>query len=301
MPATKMDSLPKGVQNRARSSSGGRISMISTASRLALRYEGARNLGPEDFEVYVDGRSQQTKIGNPGSDRKELVLFQDLDQREKEIVIYLPHVQEVVVTSIGVDESAVFRLPDPGFAHSLPVVFYGSSVCQGSGADHSGQTYEAIIGRELNLDFVNLGFGGAGKAEGNVVELVNTLPACCYVFDLGKSYGGQDASAFRAMIEAVRKKHPMVPVIVMTPITSKKEVDDPAYAERSIHTRKVMRDTTQALMAAGDTHLYLLEGEDLLGFREHFALSKDGVHPSDQGYAIIAGKLLTVMKEVLQK
>ena len=181
----------------------------------------------------------------------------------------------------------------------LPVVFYGSSVCQGSGALNPGQTYPAILGRELNLDFVNLGFGGAGKAEAEVVNLVNAVPACCYVFDLGKSYGMQDATAFTAMLLTVRRSHPDIPIIAMTPITSVKEVEDPSYSERSVHTRTVMRNSVQERIKAGDERLFLVEGEDLIGFQEHDALSKDGVHPSDRGYAIIATKLSPLLKRAL--
>ena len=52
----------------------------------------------------------------------------------------------------------------------------GSSVHQGSGAVHLGQKYEAILGRELSLDCVNLGFGGTVKAESSVVALVDSIP-----------------------------------------------------------------------------------------------------------------------------
>ncbi len=110
---------------------------------------------------------------------------------------------------------------------------------------------------------------------------MNSIPGCCYVFDLGKSYGDQDASAFRAMLQAIRRSHPQTPLIVITPITSLKETQDPEYSKRSLHTRAVMREPVAELVRAGDQQLVLVEGEDLLGFQDHHLLSKDGVHPSD--------------------
>jgi len=300
MPASKMEALPKGVQNRAKCSSGGRILLNCTTSQLAIRFEGDSKVDVHDFEVFVNGESVRMADVPRMAGKKERLLFSDLGQQRKEIVIYLPHVDEIRVTAIRVDTNTKFSPPSHSFARDLPIVFYGSSVCQGSGATHSGQTYEAIVGRELNLDFVNLGFGGAGKAEANVVELVNSIPACCYVFDLGKSYGAQDATAFNAMIEAVRKSHPDTPIVALTPITSAKEVVDPSYSQRSLHTRRVMREPVQQWIERGDKQLYLVEGEELLGFQEHMALSKDGVHPSDQGYAIIARKLIPVLELALQ-
>lgn len=299
MPAKEMRSLPNGVQARSKCPSGGRLLLRCTTTRLALRAESASGGGIKAFDVYVDGQPCQPKVVEKAGSEAELLLFQGEDTREKEIVIYLPHLQEIKISAIGVDQEAKFSKPEHKYDRSLPVVFYGSSVCQGSGANHPGQTYEAILCRELNLDFVNLGFGGAGKGESQVVSLVNSIPACCYVFDLGKSYGAQDATAFKAMVQAVRRSHPDIPLIAMTPITSAKEVKEPAYSERSVHTRTVMRDPVNELIQAGDKRLFLVEGEDLLGFNEHGALSKDGVHPSDQGYSVIAAKLSRVLKKAL--
>lgn len=299
MPAKEMDFLPQGVQNRSKCPSGGRILFRCATTRLALRVAAVGGGGLKAFDTYVNGQLWKPATTDKSELDSELVLFQGADDREKEIVIYLPHLQEINITAIGVDQDAKFSTPERHYAQSLPVVFYGSSVCQGSGAVHPGQTYEAILCRELNLDFANLGFGGAGKAEGNVVALVNSIPACCYVFDLGKSYGAQDATAFRAMLQMVRRSHRATPIVVITPITSAREIKEPSYAERSVHTRTMMREPANEMIQAGDKRLFLVEGEDLLGFNEHDALSKDGVHPSDKGYSIIAAKLVPIIKNAL--
>jgi len=299
MPAKQMTLLPKGVQNRSKFPAGGRIVLRCTTTRLALRAMAVGGGGLRAFAAYVNGQPCQPAVAGRAASETELVLFQNGDDREKEIVVYLPHLQEVIVQAIGVDRDAKFGSPEHPFARLLPVVFYGSSVCQGSGAVHPEHTYPAALCRNLNLDFVNLGFGGAGKAESNVVALVNSIPACCYVFDLGKSYGAQDATAFKAMLRAVRRSHPDIPLIAITPITSSKEVQDPSYSQRSIHTRAVMRAAVQELIEAGDSRLFLVEGEHLIGFKEHDLLSKDGVHPSDQGYSVIAARLAPVLKRAL--
>lgn len=305
VPAQDIETLPKGVQARSKCPSGGRILLKCNTSRLAVRVVAANDVAARRFDTYVNGRlceapSAQVTKRDQEHIEFELVLFQDLDNREKEILIYLPHLQEVAVKALGVDQATRFSTPERTFARALPVVFYGSSVCQGSGAVHPGQSYPAIVSRELNLDFVNLGFGGAGKAETNVVDLVKSIPACCYVFDLGKSYGAQDASAFHAMLHSIRQRHPEIPIIAITPITSVKEVKEPSYSERSIHTRTVMRDAVMKRIGEGDRQLQLINGEDLLGFKEHHALSKDGVHPSDQGYRLIATKLAPKLKQALR-
>lgn len=52
-----------------------------------------------------------------------------------------------------------------------------------------------------------------------------------------------------------------------------------------------MRGPTNEFIQGGQKQLFLVEGEDVIGFKEHAGLSKDGVHPSAQGYRIIATKL----------
>lgn len=299
MPRERIDSLPGGVVRQCKAPSGGRIAFRCNSTKLGLRIGDADKAGPKEFDVYINGRP----LGAAGADGAkagpELVLFDGLDGGEKEIVVYLPHRRDVTIEAVGADKGATFKPAQHKYAQPLPVVFYGSSVCQGNGASKSGMTYPAILDRELNLDFINLGFGGAGKAEKDVVALVNSLPACCYVFDLGKSYGMQDGSAYANMLKTVRKSHPDVPMICITPITSAREVKDEDYSKKSLHTRTVMREAVNELVKTGDRKLYLVEGPDLLGFDEHDGLSKDGVHPSDRGYDIIARKLLPTMKKAM--
>lgn len=299
VPVKSAATLPKGVQNRAKCPSGARIVLHSNTSRLMIKTAAPVTGGAKRFATFVNGRACAPAESDGPAVKQEYTLFAGLDRSAKEIVIYLPHLQELEVTALGFDRDANFSDPPSVSGRALPIVFYGSSVCQGSGALNPGQTYPAIVARELNRDFINLGFGGAGKAEPDVVELVNSLPASCYVFDLGKSYGAQDAAAFTAMLRAIRQRHPGIPLIVATPITSAKEVAEPAYAERSIHTRTVMRQAFHELARAGEKQLYLVEGEDLLGFKDHATLSKDGVHPSENGYGLIAARLAPTLRQAL--
>ena len=159
-----------------------------------------------------------------GTQKVDLVLFENKDRSLKDITIYLPHGHEVRVFAVGVDADAELKTP-PAFALKRPVVCYGSSVLQGTGAKHPAKTYPAAMARRLNLDFVNLGFGGAGKAEAEVVGLVNQLDACCYIFDLGKSYGAPTIERYARMLDTIRASHPKVPIFCVTPIYSTKEAD----------------------------------------------------------------------------
>ncbi len=298
MPAAKFDKLTSGVRARCKAPSGGRIALASNTGTLALRVLPHNKADLKGFDVYLDGRYYHSAIAEEPLER-DIVLFKNLDRRERQIVIYLPNQQDVLVEAVGTDKDATFGKPQHHFARPLPVVFYGSSICQGNAASKPGMTYPANLCRRLNLDFVNLGFGGAGKAEPGVVEQVNSIPACCYVFDLGKSYGSQDKTAFANMLRAIRDKHPGVPLICLTPNASTVEMYSKDYLAKSLHTREVMREATNDFIKSGEKNVYLLEGTDMLGFDELDGLSRDGVHPTDYGYNIIATKLVPVLTKAL--
>ncbi len=294
-----MAGAPQGAALRAKSPSGGRIYMKCNTSKLGLKAFAKNRGNGKGFDVYINGKFYKSIVAEQPNIETELVLFSDFDKREKEITIYLPYHQEILVKAVGVDKDAVFQAPEPVFQKAFPIVYYGSSICQGTGASKPGMTYSAIIARELGVDFVNLGFGGAGKAEKEVVELVNSIPACCYVFDLGKSYGMQDKNPYEAMIQTVRNSHPGVPVVCITPITSALEVYSESYRQRSEHTRDVMNDAAKEVISQDSSNIYLIDGVELFGYDEHDGLSNDGLHPSDYGYSLIARKLLPVFRQAL--
>jgi hypothetical protein len=203
----------------------------------------------------------------------------------------------VTAVAIGVDASAEVGAPAP-FAHKLPIVFYGSSIAQGASASRPGMSYEAILARRLNLDYVNLGFSGSGKAEPEVVDLVRRVQACCYVFDLGKSYRTQPAEVYIQMLHRVREARADVPLVSITPIFSTREFYDGGYAELSRHVRDVVTDATRQLIDAGDGDLHLVNGLDLLGPADADAY-QEGVHPTDLGFVRIADRLEPLLRRLL--
>ena len=178
-------------------------------------------------------------------------------------------------------------------------MLYGSSIAQGAGAARAAMGYGAQLGRLMDLEVVNLGFGGAGKAEREVVELVSRIDACCVVLDLGKSYGLQAVDAYARMLEQLRATGPTVPLVCVTPVFSTRELHDSEYVALSEHTRDVMRRAATARRRDGDAGVVLVEGLALLGQRDSDGYSGDGVHPNDLGYARIAERLQSVVAGAL--
>ena len=299
LPKRAQGKVPKAVWNRAIAPDGGRIRFSSDTTRLALRVQMPHGETKRCFfDVWV-GTNYTGSASVAGTQQGDLVLFDKREHTLAEMSIYFPHKEEVRVLAVGVDENAKVTAASP-FALSRPMVCYGSSVMQGSGATHPSRTYPAGVARRLNVDFVNLGFGGAGKAEPEVVGLVNELDASCFVFDLGKSYGLQPGTAYEQMLDAVRAAHPKVPIFCITPIYSTKEVNEPAYRKRSEDLRVMMRAAGEARKKAGDDLMFVIDGLELFGEKDK-ALFHDPAHPNDEGNERMAERLAPLVEKVLFK
>src|SRR5208283_5052762 len=106
-----------------------------------------------------------------------------------------------------------------------PVVFYGTSITQGGCASRSGMSYQAILGRMLNIDFVNLGFSGNGMGEPEMAQAVGDIDAACYVLDFGQNNQKVEAleKVYAPFLATLRAKHPDTPILAITPIYSARE------------------------------------------------------------------------------
>jgi hypothetical protein len=297
MPQSAKAAIPVAVWRRGVAPDGGRIRFASTTARLAVRVQNPTGQARSGFiDAYIGDRAAGSARAT-GAEPAEILLFEQRDRARKNITIYLPHNQEIRLLAVGIDAGADLK-PAPAFAVSKPIVCYGSSVLQGTGSLHPATTYPAALARRLNLDFVNLGFGGAGKAEPAVVALVNQLEASCFLFDLGKSYGDQPADAYVRMLATIRAAHPRVPILCVTPIYSTREPTDAAYYEKSERLRGYMRNAALEMRKAGDEHVHVVEGLDLFGEpdKQHF---RDPQHPNDEGNEIIARRLVPLVEKVV--
>jgi hypothetical protein len=299
LPKSAKPTVPKAVWSRGVAPDGGRIRLTCNSTRLAIRVQAThQHKKPCFFDTFVNGRYAGS-VNAIGTQRVDLVCFEGKERNWKDITVYLPHNQEARIFAVGLDADTKLK-PTPAFTLKRPIVCYGSSVLQGTGAAHPSKTYPAAVARRLNLDFVNLGFGGAGKAEADVVALVNQLDACCYLFDLGKSYGAAEPERYNRMLDTIRASHPDVPIFCMTPIYSTKEEKEPEYKKRSEDLRSLMRQAATDRRQAGDKLMFVVEGLDLFGAADKDLLA-DPAHPNDVGNDRMAQRLAPIIAKVVRE
>ncbi len=297
LPRSAKSNVPPAVWKRAVAPDGGRIRFTCNTTRLGIRVQVPHEPRKQCFfDAFVNGEYAGS-VAAVGTQRVDLVVFESKERGPKEVTVYLPHGHEVRVFAVGVDAGSELKAP-PAFALNRPIVCYGSSVLQGTGAAHPARTYPAALARRLNVDFVNLGFGGAGKAETEVVSLVGQPDACCYLFDLGKSYGAPMPERYGGMLDAIRASHPEVPIFCITPIYSTKEASEAGYREKSEALRRLMREAAQTRRAKGDKLIFVVEGLELFGEKDKDAFH-DALHPNDEGNERMAARLAPMVQKVL--
>ncbi|MGA2987751.1 MAG: SGNH/GDSL hydrolase family protein [Terriglobia bacterium] len=308
LPARLKDTYRKEVWDLAKSPSGGRIRFRTDSSLLAIRLEypqppGMKNMhafGQTGVDLYADGVYRGTAIADvdakPGK-TIEHTYFQDQPRVDREITLYLPLYMPVKVLGIGLDAEAHVQPAKP-FAAGEPVVFYGTSITQGGCASRPGMSYQAILGRMLNLDFVNLGFSGNGLGEPELARAVASLHASCFVLDFAQNNPTVDslAQAYAPFLDAIRSAHPETPVLVITPIYAAHE--SWSRDARLEDMRELIRRVAAQRIAAGDRHLEIVEGTDLLGPSRGDGLV-DGTHPNDLGFQWMADGLAARVAKVL--
>lgn len=307
LPARSQDAFPKEVWNLSLDPAGGRIRFRTDSSTVALRLEwphppGMRNMhsfGQSGVDLYVGntywGTAVPDKDAAPGK-VYEHVYFKNQPRVMRDITIYLALYSPVKVLEIGLEKDAALDLPLP-FALPAPVIFYGTSITQGGCASRPGMSYQAILGRQLNLNHVNLGFSGNGKGEAVMARTVAEIDAAAFVLDFAQNNSDVESlgQVYDPFIGILRERHPETPVVAITPIYAAGEVTG---GRRNEEMRALIRKVVSRRIAAGDAHLQLVEGTDLLGPSRVDGLV-DGTHPNDLGFQWMAEGLAGRLRKVL--
>jgi hypothetical protein len=307
LPARSKETFPPAVWNLSLDPTGGRIRFRTDSSTVAVKLEwprppGMRNMhafGQSGVDLYVGDTYWSTatpdKDAAPGK-VYEHVYFKGQPRAMRDITIYLSLYSPVKVVEIGLDKDATVERARP-FAVAKPVVFYGTSITQGGCASRAGMSYQAILGRKLNLNHVNLGFSGNGRGEAALARAVAEIDASVFVLDFAQNNGSVEslAQVYDPFLAILREKHPDTPIVAITPIYASNEASG---GQRNEQMRALIRKVVSARIGAGDTRLQLVEGTDLLGPSRVDGLV-DGTHPNDLGFQWMAEGLVERLRKLL--
>lgn len=193
---------------------------------------------------------------------------------------------------IALKKDAVILNPTP-YRRAVPAVYYGSSITQGGCASRPGNSYQAIISRRLDMDYINLGFSGNGKAEDLMMRYLSDLKMSIFICDY--DHNARDAGYLEKthlpLYRAVRLKQPDLPILFLS------APDVLIEPEKFTARREVIRKTYQTALDEGDKNVYFIDGAELFGGEDWDSCTVDGVHPNDLGFYRMARR---IEKEILR-
>ena len=208
-------------------------------------------------------------------------------------LVNLPLYNGIADFKLGIDEKAAVSAPPPRASGvTKPVVFYGTAITHGGCASRPGLAFVNIVGRDLDVPVVNLGFSGSGKMEMEMSEHLARIDASCYVLDcLWNMNDRMVEERFEPFVRNLRAKRPDVPIVFA-------ETCD-VWCGPTNGKDRIIRRVFDKLKAEGWKGLvYLPKTEMYSGDTEG---TVDGCHPNDLGMMSMAKAFGAAVRTAFQR
>ncbi len=235
------------------------------------------------FDLYIKRGGEWIFAGcnvPPQEAGKPAILVDNMEEGEKECLMYLPIYSELETVEIGVAEGSRIAPMENPFRSRI--VFFGSSFTHGTSTARSGMSYPVQIGRRTGLGVINLGVAGSSKLQPVFAEMLGNMDVDAYVFD---AFSNPTAEMIRErfddFVAALRKAQPGKPLIFLQTIY--RENGNFNLKTRGIEeAKRAMARQVVAEAMKTDPDIYFVDVPNPTG-TDH-ETSADGVHPSDLGY-----------------
>lgn len=254
-----------------------------------------------DLYVKQNGKWQFCSVGrvstNPKVTTYKKSLIKNMDDTEKEFMLYLPLWSEITELKIGVDSNASIEpIPSP---YKYRVVAYGTSTLHAASPSRPGMAPLARMSRQLGIDFVNFSYSGQGKMEPESAAVLadcQTDAIICYCF--GNTTPDQIAERVDGFVESVVKAHPNKAVIFLPPFLNGKYHLDQVKRERAIKKRVILKQKMDVLTKKYK-NLHYIDLPDACG--TDLEASIDNSHPNDLGFDRILQSYGPKIAKILKK
>ena len=222
----------------------------------------------------------------------EGVLENVTDGTLKNITIGFPNHAFVREMYVGLDENAQLLPPEP-YKIETPVVYYGSSITQGCCSSRPGMSYEAIIARRLDCNYINLGFAGNGKGEDAIANYIKGLKMSAFVYDYDHNAPTPEhlEATHERMFKIIREAQPLLPVVMMPRPKMYLNEDEKKR-------REIIIKTYENALKSGDKNVYYVDNTDLIALCGNEG-TLEGLHPSDFGFNSMAKAIGDCLEKIL--
>ncbi|MBO4547780.1 MAG: hypothetical protein J5758_01050, partial [Abditibacteriota bacterium] len=294
LPAEVAESTSEAVVKLSRQTAGGRVRFVTDSPYITIRASfwvcepllNLTQISSAGFGIYIQkGRGPEKYYAKTAAamghyDGNEWTVY--LPGGEQTVTIYMPLYGGVRDLHIGVKAGSAVSAA-PRYRIDKPVVFYGSSITQGGCATRPGNSYQGMMARSMDMDYINLGFSGAGRGEQSMANYIAGLDLSAFVLDY--DHNAPDPEHLLAthynFYETVRRQHPDAPILMVS-----RPVIDPDPEE--IRRRDIIRDSWQKAKRAGDKNVYFIDGSKFMTGYAADCWSVDGSHPNELGFSLMA-------------
>ncbi len=304
--------LSKAVENLANHTAGGQVRFKTNSKRILVNVNLAEAsgmyhmpaTGQSGFDLYVldNGLNRYIKTTRfpVKSTNYTVEIFTSNTKKMRSFTLNFPLYNGVNSLQIGLDTMAVVKAPNP-FKIEGKFVIYGTSITQGGCVSRPGMAYSNIISRNLDVQFINLGFSGNGKGEPELAHLINQIKNVrLIILDYEPNATETIINTLEPFIDIIREQHSDVPILIMSHIRYAEYTNGSELYKRLLENRDFQQNLVDEKKATGDTNIYFLDGSKVLG-DDYYECMVDGAHPSDLGSKRIADALIEKIRFILSK
>jgi lysophospholipase L1-like esterase len=270
------------------------------SDNLAMPHMPATGVSGLDLYVRQNDRWIWVANGRPEKPKdNDAALLTNAPEGLHEYLLYLPLYNGTDSLEIGIAPGkSLSKAPAYPPERAKPVLVWGTSIVQGGCAARPGMAYTAILGRRLDMPFINLGFSGNGKMDPPVTDLIAKLDVAAYVIDCAPNMSNElITERTEPLVNTLRKAHPDTPIVFVENVPYQQS--DYLAPTREGYTKKneLLRAAYDRLTAAGVKGLYYVPSTDLLGHDGEATV--DGTHPTDLGFMRMADAIEPTLREAL--
>lgn len=276
-------------------------SRITTQTHYSYRasHTNTTLIAVAGFDLYIkqDGEWLYAASAVQKQDGKELTLIKNMDNSEKECLLYLPLLSEISSLQIGIDKGSYIKPMENPFRHRI--VVFGSSFTHGVSVSRPGMSWPMQLERSTDLHFINLGMSGNSKLQPEMAQVLADAEADAFVFDAFSNPKAEEIrKRFPVFLATLRKTHPTTPLIFLQTLDREKSNFDLVNRASEAAKKQAAEEVVHEAMK-WDKHIYFIDPKEKTG-KDHIT-STDGTHPSDLGYWRWAQQIEPKLMKILKK
>ena len=221
-----------GVAHLSKHTAGGRVRFATDSDFICIKAKmnsitllpHMPTSGTAGFDLFIDSpdgaESRYVRTFMPPWHTKDEGYESRIDLGSKKLryfTINFPSYSGVDELLVGISEGSTLGEGLP-YRSLAPFVYYGSSITQGGCASRSGNIYQNVVCRRTNIDYINLGFSGNGRAEDAIVDYMASLQMSAFISDYDHNSPSREhlSATHYKMYEKIRAAHPDIPYIMLS-------------------------------------------------------------------------------------